>query len=70
LPLVEQIRHSGFGAEALLNLSYKEQHKRVKYQSLDDLIHPIKLNKEKPMNATRQYLREGSQIALALINRS
>ncbi|NPV42059.1 MAG: glycosyltransferase [Anaerolineae bacterium] len=70
LPLVEEIRNTGFGIETLLNLSYKEQRKRIRYQSLDGLIHPIKLEKEKPIQATRQYLHEGSQIAAALINRA
>jgi len=70
LPLVEQIRNSGFGIETLLNLSYKEQHKIIKFQNLAGLVHPIKLEKEKPLKATRQYLREGSQIASALINRT
>ena len=70
LPLVEEIRNTGFGIETLLNLFYKEQHKRIRYQSLDGLIHPIKLEKEKPIQATRQYLHEGSQIAAALINRT
>jgi len=70
LPLVEKIRNTGFGIETLLNLAYKEQRRKIRFQSLDGLIHPIKLEKEKPIQATRQYMHEGSQIAAALINRA
>ncbi len=70
LPLVEQMRNSGFGIETLLNLAFKEQKKKIVFRSLAGLIHPIKLEKEKPIQATRQYLQEGSQIAAALIQRA
>jgi SAM-dependent methyltransferase len=69
LPLAEGIRSSGYGIETLLNLAFKEQHKKIMFQSLEGLIHPTKLEKEHPLKATRLYLHEGSQIAAVLINR-
>jgi SAM-dependent methyltransferase len=70
LPLVEEIRNSGFGIETLLNLTYKQQKRKIAFCSLEGLIHPIKLEKDRPARATKQYLEEGSQIATALINRA
>ena len=52
-----------------MNLAFKEQHKKIVFQSLEELIHPTKLEKEHPIKATRQYLHEGSQIAAVWINR-
>ena len=70
LPIMEEIRHSGFGIETLLNLTYKQQKRKTIFRSLEGLIHPIKLDKAKPAKATKLYLEEGSQIASALINRA
>ena len=70
LPIVEDIRNSGFGIETLLNLTYKQQKQKIVFRKLEGLIHPIKLEKDKPARATKQYLEEGSQIATALINRA
>ncbi|MDK2982008.1 MAG: hypothetical protein PWQ55_2355 [Chloroflexota bacterium] len=70
LPLLEEMRNSGFGIETLLNLNYKQHKRRIVHRSLDGLIHPIKLEKDDAGTATRLYLQEGSQIATALLNRS
>ncbi len=70
LPLVNQIRNSGFGVETLLNMAYKENGKKIIFQNLDGLVHPIKLEKEHPIKAGVQYLEEGSQILNAVVNRT
>jgi hypothetical protein len=70
LPMLEEIRNSGFGIETLLNLTYKQQKRKIIYRKMEGLIHPIKLEKDRPARATKQYLEEGSQIATALINRA
>ncbi len=70
LPFMEEMRNAGFGIETLLNLTYKQQKRKVIFRKLDGLIHPIKLEKNKPAKATALYLEEGSQIATALINRA
>lgn len=69
LPLVEQIRDSGYGIESLLNLAYKENNKNICYRNLDGLNHPWKLEKANPFTAAIQYTREGIQIMQALISR-
>jgi len=70
LPMLEEIRNSGFGIETLLNLTYNEQKRKIIYRKMEGLIHPIKLEKDRPARATRLYWEEGSQIATALINRA
>jgi molybdopterin-guanine dinucleotide biosynthesis protein A len=70
LPLIEQVRHSGYGIESLLNLAYQKDHKKVIFRKLDGLIHPIKAEKTSAREATTQYLEEGSQIASAFLNRA
>jgi SAM-dependent methyltransferase len=70
LPILEEIRNSGYGIETLLNLTYKQQKLKTVFRNLEGLIHPIKLEKDRPAKATKQYLEEGSQIATALINRA
>jgi hypothetical protein len=64
------MRNSGFGIETLLNLTYKEQKRKIVYRKMEGLIHPIKLEKDNPARATRLYWEEGAQIATALINRA
>ena len=70
LPMLEEMRNSGFGIETLLNLTYKEQKRKIIYRKMEGLIHPIKLEKDNPARATRLYWEEGAQIATALINRA
>jgi hypothetical protein len=67
LPLVEQIRGSGYGVETLINLYYRREGKRVRYIRLQGLIHPIKLEKASPAEAMGQYVHEARQIVRATI---
>jgi hypothetical protein len=67
LPLVEPIRDSGYGVETLINLYYRKEGKRIRYIYLDDLIHPIKLEKVSPAEALGQYVHEANQIVQAAV---
>jgi len=66
LPLVALIRDSRYGVETLINLHYRREGKRVCYIPLRGLIHPIKLEKNKPSEALEMYTREAFQIAQAV----
>lgn len=65
LALVGPIRDSGYGVETLINLYYRKEGKRVRHVTLDDLIHPIKLEKVGPVEALGQYVHEANQIVRA-----
>jgi glycosyltransferase involved in cell wall biosynthesis len=67
LPLIEPVRTSGYGVETLINLYYRKEGKRVRYVFLDDLFHPIKLQKANPLEAIGQYVHETTQIVQATI---
>jgi glycosyltransferase involved in cell wall biosynthesis len=67
LALVGPIRDSGYGVETLINLYYRKEEKRVRHVTLDDLIHPIKLEKVGPVEALEQYVHEANQIVRAAV---
>ena len=67
LPLVGPIRDTGYGVETLINLYYRKGGKRVQYVYLDDLVHPIKLEKVGPAEAVGQYVHEANQIVRAAV---
>jgi len=62
LLLVELIRASRFGVETHINIFYQREQKRVQFVRLNDLKHPIKLQKSNPITAIKEYAREGSEI--------
>ena len=66
LPLLDTLRESRYGVETLINLYYRRHHKRIALIPLHGLIHPAKLEKERPLKAIRSYASEGYQIAQAV----
>jgi len=66
LPLVEDIRASGYGVEMLINLHCRREGKRVRYSYLKGLTHPIKAEKFGPIEALRMYVHEALQIIQAM----
>ena len=66
LPIIEKIKTSRFGVETLISLYYKANGKKVKYISLNGLKHTSKFQKTSVIEATKQYVAEGHEIATAL----
>ncbi|KPL79578.1 hypothetical protein ADN00_02545 [Ornatilinea apprima] len=62
LPLVELIRDSRFGVETHINLHYRQSRQRVQFVRLNNLKHPIKLQKSSLLPALRGYAQEGAEI--------
>lgn len=60
LPLLDEIAPSRFGVEVLLNERF--QGKRVKMIPLQNLIGLTKCEKREPLQAIREYVREGIEI--------
>ena len=67
LPLLDNIRTSGYGVETILNNHYKEQGKKVKSIFLPYLTHPIKVEKAGLRKAMGEYALEGKQIIMTKI---
>ncbi len=67
LPLIDKMKTSRFGVETLINLFYQSQGKVVKYVMLKDLIHPTKYGKTSPLQATKEFIFEGHEIAMTAI---
>lgn len=67
-PILNDIKEIRFGVETFINLYYQAQGKRIKYTLLEGLKHPIKFEKTTPINATKEFINEGKEIALTLIN--
>ena len=68
VPILADIKDIRFGVETFINLYYQAQGKRVKYVLLEELIHPTKYGKTTSMNATKELIIEGKEIALTLMN--
>lgn len=68
LPVLDDIRDIRFGVETFINLYYQAMGKRFKYILLDGLMHPTKYQKTTPFKATKEFIKEGHEIALTLIN--
>lgn len=62
LPIVDKIRTSKYGIETLMVLYYKSQGKRVKIEYLWGVTHLLKFQKEEPLSALKNYLKEASDI--------
>ena len=66
LPILEDIRTIRFGVETFINLYYQAKGKKIKYVLLKGLLHPTKYQKTTPLKATKEFLKEGTEIAMAL----
>jgi glycosyltransferase involved in cell wall biosynthesis len=64
LPLVDKMKDSRFGVETLINLFYQSQGKTVKYVMLKKLKHPTKFDKTSKIQAVKEFINEGNQIAV------
>lgn len=67
VPILNDIRDIRFGVEMYINLYYQAQGKRFKYVLLQELKHPTKYHKIAPLKATKEFIKEGHEIALTLV---
>ena len=67
LPILDEIRNTRFGVETYINLYFQSHGKRIRYVYLDGLKTLTKFKKTNPKEATRQYFREGHEIASTII---
>ena len=63
LPILDEMKHSRFGVETLINLYYQSEGKRIKYVMLEELKHPTKFDKTNTSQAIIEFMKEGHQIA-------
>lgn len=68
LQIVEEIRDIKFGIETYINLYFQAHGKKIKYTLLHGLTHPNKYDKTTPGKATQEFLSEGKEIAVTLLN--
>ena len=68
LPILDKIKHSRFGVETLINIHYQSQGKKIKYVILNKLKHPSKFKKTTAINATKEFLIAGQEIAITALN--
>ena len=68
IPLLDDIRETRFGAETYINLYFQASGKRISYTILEGLSHPVKYQKTKPVQATREFIREGQEIAATFLH--
>ena len=64
LPLVDKMKSSRFGVETLINLYYQSEGKIIKYVMLQGLKHPTKFEKVSKLQAVKEFIKEGNQIAV------
>lgn len=67
-PVLEKVKNARFGVETVINLYYQANEKTVKYILLKGLKHPTKFNKVSKQQAVKEFIKEGHQIALAVLN--
>ena len=67
LPILDDIREIRFGVETFINLYYQAKGKRIKYVLMKGLIHPTKYSKTTSIKATKEYISEGQEIALTIL---
>ncbi len=68
LPLLDDIRGIRFGVETFINLYYQAKGKRIQYVLLHGLKHPTKYAKTTPVQATKEFVAEGQEIAVTMID--
>lgn len=66
IPILNDIRNIRFGVETYINLHYQALGKRIKYVLLQELKHPTKYQKTTPIEATKEFIKEGHEIAVTL----
>lgn len=67
IQIIDEIRHTRFGVETYINFYYQAQGKRIKYVLLKELSHPTKFQKTSTAKATKEFIFEGKEIAITLI---
>lgn len=68
LPILDNIRDIRFGVETFINLYFQAQGKRIKYVLMEGLKHPTKYEKTTPITATKEFISEGREIAITLLD--
>lgn len=68
LPILGKMKNSKFGIETLINLYFQATGKIVKYVLLAELDHLSKFSKTSTLSASKQYIKEGQEIALTAFN--
>ncbi len=67
VPILENIKDIRFGVETYINLYFQAHGKKVKYTLLDGLEHPTKYAKTSSTKATQEFISEGKEIAVTLL---
>jgi glycosyltransferase involved in cell wall biosynthesis len=68
IPILKDIREIRFGVETFINLYFQAQGKKIKYVLLENLKHPTKFEKTSIINASKEFVSEGKEIALTYMN--
>jgi len=68
IPIINKMKKSRFGVETLINLYYQSTGKTVEYVMLKGLVHPTKFQKTSLINASKQFVSEGHEIAITALN--
>ena len=63
IPIIDKMKKSRFGVETLINLYYQSAGKTVEYVMLKGLVHPTKFQKTSLIQASKQFVSEGHEIA-------
>jgi uncharacterized protein YfkK (UPF0435 family) len=66
LPILEKMRTAKYGVEILINLYYKSQGKKIRYEFLWGIYHLIKFRKENLSSSLKNYATEVKQISRTL----
>ena len=66
LPILEKMRTAKYGVETLINLYYKSQGKKIRYEFLWGIYHLIKFRKENLSSSLKNYATEVKQISRTL----
>jgi glycosyltransferase involved in cell wall biosynthesis len=66
LPILEKMRTAKYGVETLINLYYRSEGKKVKYEYLWDIYHMIKFRKETLRSSLKNYAIEVKHISRTL----
>jgi glycosyltransferase involved in cell wall biosynthesis len=67
LPILDDIKEIRFGVETFINLYYQAHGKKLKYVLLSGLTHPNKYEKTTPQKATKEFIKEGREIGITLL---
>jgi hypothetical protein len=67
MPLLDDIRELRFGIETYINYYYQTNRKRIKYVHLEGLRTLTKFGKRSFSEATKDYFREGNEIATTIL---